>query len=359
MDWEAALEWAETLGPGDQSSALVPIVEGLLQGAGDPVMAVQILDSLEHGEIRDDVLMMNFLAFAKMDKEWALEQVPSFANTYAIHAAADHLAQRDPEFMGNLDFWKDQLPVGAFREKYLLSAVGRMAGTDPGRALRWLEESRDFDGVAKAYTRMGGVVAGTDPRFGLSLAGEIQDEGSRDRFVRGIVQKWSAENPREAKNWLMESVAEGAFLDVEDSVPYLMPAWIGWEGGNVFRSLDALDDEVARAAILDEALTQASVVNPALAAAEIYRGDSRRELVNRGDHVETLVRSWMKREPIAASTWVTTIPEASDKDRAVGVIIDEVLERDGDVEMARKWVSEIADPAVAEEISRKVERFDK
>lgn len=95
------------------------------------------------------------------------------------------------------------------------------------------------------------------------------------------------------------------------------------------------------------------------AAAEIYRGESGRELVNRGDHVETLVRSWMKREPIAASTWVTTIPEASDKDRAVGVIIDEVLERDGDVEMARKWVSEIADPAVAEEISRKVEQFDK
>lgn len=357
-DWESCLDWAQTLSPSDQSSALVPTVEGMLNEGGEmAAYAIYVLDSLEGGETRDDVLMMNFPKLFEMDEGWALAQVTSFSNSYAINVAADALVRSDGNIAESLESMKENLPLGEFRERYILSAVGRIASSDPRLAIRWLEENQDFDSVGQAYTRVGVAIAALDPEVGLSMAASIKGDMSRDGFMRGIIQKWSAENPQEVTSWLMAGVSEGRFDEVDKSVKYVMPSWLGWEGEKVFRRIEGLTDEDARRALMGEALEQAAAINPVLAAQEIYRDGGNPELANPIDYVERIVEGWMGRDPIAASKWVTTIPEVAAKDRAVSIIVDEVLRRDGDIEMARMWLKEISDPELASRISMKVDQF--
>lgn len=356
-DIEACLAWAETLPQSDYSSALVPIVTFLLSDEGGQVgKALDILSDLERGEARDDVIMMNFPALMLLDPLMALEEIEKFSNSYAIKGSAQSLITRDPDYRDKVDFFLENLPNGEFREEYILSFVEKTAASNPAEAGFWLENNNVFDNRNKAYSLLGKAFAEDDPLAGLSFADSVADSSSKRKFLQALVSRWSSENIEDASEWMFSEIQNGKFSEIESLSGPILGSLVRSSPEDVFQSLDDISNTDDRSRLAIELVKHAAGIDPKFAAKMIYQNGVKK-IEGSGIHIGDVVSNWLRRDSFAAAEWVLSIPASNEKDQAVSLVIEDVLEKDGDHNMAVKWLGQIDNPQIRREMNQKIVDF--
>jgi hypothetical protein len=343
QDPDSCVEWASGLqNIGDRGSVLGAVTWVLLQGSvQERAKAFDLIDSIENGVMKDGVIVVSFSLALEDSPRRALELVKDLSGSGARQSAAYDLAKSSYGRTSSDELMND-LEVGDFRNLFASEIVKVMATEDPEEALDWLNSHNDFDGARNAYLSIARSLSGIDPLKGLAVCESISDPGLKTDMIRQIGSDWAREQPEAAGQWLLGSLAKGGLGENKELASAIVGGWVQWNHEAPFREIAKLPEGPAKKVIMEEALQTLAFFDGARAA-QVLWNDTTFEADERVNLADSISANWLHKNSIEASKWILSLPAGPERDVSIRNVINEVVEKDGDMEMAFEWANEIND----------------
>lgn len=355
---QECLDWALQLKDyHDRSAALVTVVSVLLAGSErEKDMAEDFLVSLGPGELKDDIVAVNFPLLLERDVVRALDFAQTVSGKGALRAVAQSLAgfefsnEVSNEFMRMLD-------PGFLRNNYALEYVKRLADEDPGKAMAWVGSNDDFEGAEAAFINIAAGFGANDPLRGIEASEQLQDSSLKKKFTREVGLHWAMREPVAAGDWVLTKALESDDEVSGGLTEVILSSWIQWDHDAAFEKLEKFPASDKRRALKLGGIEYLSLFD-ADKAADRLLSDPEISASERVSAMGTVTRNWMTRNSIQASQWVLDLETGSERDVAIGVVVDNVLSTNGNVEVARSWAGEISDAKERNKLLERVRQFD-
>ncbi|MEM7144565.1 MAG: hypothetical protein AAF591_05490 [Verrucomicrobiota bacterium] len=362
-DGAAAFAWAAELdNVRERYDGVTGAIRGMME-AGNEAMAMQLIDGLPGGELRDGALVAAVGVLADKNLSRAMEVGMMTADTYSIRRVGRVIGDKMFE-SGRIEQAKAMIlgmEFGGPQRELAIGLAEAMAEEDPREAIAWMvEESEIFDDnmIRNTAYRLTREFVEDDPLEGIVWAEKIPEGSARDYYLERLGDAWARSEPETAGTWLIDAINENGYGPMNKLAEGVFDEWVEMNHDQPFELIEQIRDADARNSAMNQALTELSGENPAAAAerlSEWTTGDAGQasRLASR------VMGNWMRRDAIAASEWVNTLPTGQMKDGAITAMLQTVIREDRDYEGARAWVNEISSEEVRQDMLRDIERRER
>lgn len=348
-------------------------------GRNNPEEALRLRESLSNSTDRSDALTAIFVGASEVDPAgaFALLKKTAEAGPQHYHEVFDNWAEMDPVTAARMAL---TIEASAERREALKIVGQEWAERDPEAVLDWVSDT-DLSAYERETIRNSALnaYARRDAKAAMALL-ETLDSTTRNRVLPNVVRELIEEDPSAASEWLRRAPegfskyrvinevgyvfaneAPEMALDLAREIPELKERVLG----NAFRSLASKDLETAMQ-LAEEWRTDPEYRNIAVqiassfsesdpeaalnwasgleeevkhaAMSSVIMNLARDEPLVAVDHLEkmglamddpiyrnslnNIVSTWAREDPVSAAEWLTTLPESSVRDSAVGDIAD-------------------------------------
>jgi len=194
--------------PGGKQNELAGSVANHL-GREDSAAAIAWVERLAP-EARRSALNQIVQGIIEREPQAALALIGKYSadvESHIIEPAVRTWAEKAPE--AALD-WAKALPAGAGREAALRSALGVLAATDPRRALALAGQYFTTPESVSSLGQVASVWAEKDPAGAASWAAQLLSEPARDMALSQAIHRWVAQDPGSVGEWLDQMPASPA-----------------------------------------------------------------------------------------------------------------------------------------------------
>ena len=344
-DVSDAMEWADSLGTGDQAEAFKRILQRAAESK--PELAAAYLDRLEDGEFKTEVAGRAAREWAEADLDGALEWAESLENgklkERALGQIASELLETDAE---SAEALASRIATPEGRRSVMESIARLRMGADVSEARRWIEGLPEADRPA-AWRGAAREWAQLDPAEAGAFAAETNDPMIREQLVEAISYTWPRLDPAAAAAWahtlpgkaqsnaMSRVVDTWARSDPEDAAAFVSSSLEG-----------DLHHQMTRRVVNRwkyEDVTEAAAWITTLDPGE-----------TKADAFQDVAGHWLRRDSMQASEWISSLPASAERDSAVTSLIS-YIEKD-DPEAAVVWAETITDPKARESAYRRLQR---
>ncbi|MEM8953019.1 MAG: hypothetical protein AAGD22_02600 [Verrucomicrobiota bacterium] len=363
VDGTAAFEWAASLGNvRERYDGVTGAIRGVME-AGNETLAMQMIEGLPNGELKDGALVAAVGVLAPKDLSRALEIGMMTADTYSTRRVGRVIGDRLLE-LGRIEQAKAMvvgMEFGGAQKQLAIGLAEALSEEDPRQAISWMAEQSDiFDAntVRNVSYRLAREFVEDDPLEAVAWAEQIPAGRARDYYYERLGDAWARMEPEVAGQWLMDAINENGFGVMNHLAEGVFDEWVEMNHDQPFEYIEKIRDEGARNGAMYAALNELAGENPAAAAERL--GEWTPEDAGQSTRLASrLIGYWMRRDAIAASQWVNTLAPGQTKDAAIQSMLQTVLREDRDVEGARAWVNEVQSEDVRNNLLKEIERFDR
>lgn len=191
-------------GPGggeNENWNMLGVVSGALKG--DPGAAVNLVQSMSEGRIRNQALDMVIDELYRTNpqaaKDLAAKMTDETMKASAAERVANRMAQTDPT---QAMTYATALPAGESRSRAIAEVVDEWAQNDPDAVGQWLNQqpkSTETDQARRTYSM---EIRRTDPEAAVAWANTITDDAQREQAVMRVAFDWLRRDEAAAKAWI-------------------------------------------------------------------------------------------------------------------------------------------------------------
>lgn len=348
-DPAAALAWAEELAQEPARSTAMTTALTVMAW-NSPAAALEGLEPMPAGTRRTQATRAVLEHWGQRDPAAALDWANENAGDEVLGSMAQRLllalAERDPQ--AAITFL-EILPSNAGREMTLAQVIGTAASADPESTANWVERLFGAD-RSVAISALVGAWASFDPPEAAKYAGQLGEDEQFWPSVDRLTFHWMRVDPEAALRW-----AES--LPAQEKVEALEGAVRAWAKSDPARAADyvaAQGDPAFQRAAAEPIVTEWGRWQPAEAAAWVQTAFDDPEI--RGPSYEALATMWLSAYPRDAGAWIDTLPQGSDRDAAVTVLLENLAS--ADPETGTAWADTLFDPALRESWKTRLESDD-
>ncbi len=202
-DPSGALKLMLTLPPGAQNAAPYPVnyIFSRLT-MQDPASAVQALNQLQGGQMRERAVTCIACDWADADPQGAINWANSLSNpadrANALYNAVRHSAGQDPAAAAN-DL--KMIPNANQRNQAMNDVLDRWTDADPAAALKWTQNNTTGNAQNMALQEIVQHVANTDPLGALAVVQQMPVTPQNTNLVFQTIGQWAQSDPNAAMVW--------------------------------------------------------------------------------------------------------------------------------------------------------------
>lgn len=368
-DPEAAFTWAEGLSLSrEREDAIRGVMTGAFE-AGHEAVALSFIDRLPPGEYQDTAMVAAVQHLAATDLNRAFVLAGSMGETdsmrYAGRAIAEALLAS-----GRIDEAKQriaELPYGSLRRELTIGMIERLGDDNVDAVAAWIAQhpigpdggeifdSRTMRNIS--YSLAYDVMREGDPAKALAWAVNFSDPNVRNDYLERIGEAWSERSPKEASDWLINTINERGFDGLHRVSEGIFEEWIAADQIGPFERIERIADPKARTQAAFMALHELADENPRVAAERLAAYASA-DPEKAAQVTGRLMQSWLRRDPEQASTWLNAQPPGDVKDSGVAQLVSSLVREDRDAESARAWLGEMQNQEFRNKLILEVERLE-
>ena len=321
IDFAACVAMLDQLPAGEQRREFIHRIASHW-GREDPGAALAWADEL-NGEER-------FLAIENILHEWA-QLDPASASDYVAHLPN---SERSLDWMhGVAQAWAEQ---------------------DQAAAIAWGLEQRDPTVRRRALRGATGVWAGTDAAAAGAFAVSLDNPYERHALLEEVAHRWAEQSTEDALNWA-GSLEGGDRVRATSEILHQLAGEDPRLAAQIYDGLapslpDQAEREGARQQIAPELASRWSRTAPREAA------DWAMTLPESGEvqraAVSEVAENWLRSDSLAASEWITQLPDGKTRDAAAGRVVEQVARSDH--ESAFAWATSVSDEGYQTELMHHV-----
>ena len=356
-DPRLAFEWITSAGikEWELQANLISIVFSTSLQNGSQELVRNLIEELPSGSLKDRVVSRQIRALAENDFEYAIGLVYAFSAERWVSSAANGLASvlLSTDNVDSLRDYLESLPHGMVRNNLGHALARKLAVRDPDAGLEFMASTPEVVsslGIANLSRKF----LERDPQEALKLGMKFESEKHRARFMGWIVQEWAENNREESLDWLVGSFENGGGMQGrENRVMFEQISKIALQQDQtyLFERLNAIEDEDLRNETTLKALEPLADLDPmrAIEMAMDLPG-------NRTRVIKDSMTNWLKRDPLAASAWIDdNLEDGADRDVAVNVLVNSIIQVEKDYESAVGWASTVSSETLKEQLLQKAE----
>ena len=215
-------------GPGggeNENWNMLGVVSGALKG--DPGAAVNLVQSMSEGRIRNQALDMVIDELYRTNpqdaKDLAAKMTDEAMKASVVERVANRMAREDP---AQAIAYAMALPAGAAgRTQAIAEVVDEWAESDPDAAGQWLNQQPKSAETDEARRNYAMEIRRTDPEAAVAWANTITDDAQREQTVMRVALDWMRRDQEAAKAWVESQ--PNASEALKNMVNRPVPRWGG------------------------------------------------------------------------------------------------------------------------------------
>ena len=215
-------------GPGggeNENWNMLGVVSGALRG--DPGAAVNLVQSMSEGRIRNQALDMVIDELYRTNpqdaKDLAAKMTDEAMKASVVERVANRMAREDP---AQAIAYAMALPAGAAgRTQAIAEVVDEWAESDPDAAGQWLNQQPKSAETDEARRNYAMEIRRTDPEAAVAWANTITDDAQREQTVMRVALDWMRRDQEAAKAWVESQ--PNASEALKNMVNRPVPRWGG------------------------------------------------------------------------------------------------------------------------------------
>jgi hypothetical protein len=302
---EMAGEWAsELVNSGDMSAISDVLAE--VWAKTDSKAAYEWVSGLEDRARRDAGIVKIAEVLGKDDPPSAAAWVANFQDQkvkqQALARVVHEWSRKDPAAAAA---FLHELPKDAARSSALSTVLRDWSYRDPEAAANYVDGMKGERDYSNLVNSVGRTWAMKNARDAIDWATQIENPGLRDTTLVTIAESWANKQPEQAASWalmfpdekqrvnaVLRTTSRWAYRDPSQAAAFLSEQPAN-ENAGAYASVGGI---WARNGVPQQAAAWATEIN---------------DVTVRNRTLETIGRSWMKRDPQTASDWVVNskLPE--------------------------------------------------
>lgn len=330
---QQGFEWLASI---DDDEKRMSSVETFLLRAieADPVAASGYASQLAEGPRKAAIIASLVQVWARSDPEaawaWVDQSLAGIIRIQALAVIGRSIARVDPQHAAML---LDSMPFGKDRDNFIREVAQSWIDTDVSQALAWLSGLDRIDhGIAVMALATGW--AGVQPMEAVEFARSLPSD-QRDGFLELVARRWAEDDPNAAMEWARDS-QETLSSDVLQG---MFDAWSARAPREASQHIESSGSEETQA-MLAKAVARNWARNDPVAtssfATSLPEGSIRAEAVGR------LMVQWSRSDPMEASRWLAGLEAGQAKDE--GIVELAFATSESDPSSALQWTLEISNP---------------
>ena len=341
-DVQKCIEFAEKLtNPREKSTAYSKIVWALLEGdQGQVEKAFLLLNDFNKGDMRDFIIVANLERYLEADFGRTINLVSSLSNVGSIAAAARSIANSSGGH--SLAESLDKLEYGLFRKYFKNEYIGSLALQDASVALGWMVKNIEPDDDPRSIGLIAQGFLFSSPGDGLDQISRVKDSKLRKQLSNELARTWARNDPEAAVSWYQQQITSSNDVPSREISRQILGNWIQWDNEAPFDVIDTMENFEGRSQVITDAVKTLSIFDPASAVDRLSSYPNISEGL-RLEAISQISENWMERNSFEAGSWIASLPLGSERDVGIEIVVNEIVENDGDQQLAMDWVMKLSD----------------
>jgi hypothetical protein len=354
-DTDECIKWANGLSYGDERDAIFTKIALILARRGDIEKLEVIVQSVAAGSTRDRMISYCIDALVRQNPEKAMVLLGGVSSPRVMHSASGDFVRAflDSRKIEELDQMVSDLPYGLQRDSVSGAIVSILASEDPRIAMDWIcshKDSVNHNSLKKVAERFAMI----DPVGGIKAASFLVNNDERNSYLSVLAADWCYKDPVEAGKWMVGNLVESGFESNREILDPLIRVSIEKDQDLFLSQIEAIEDEKVSSLVKLKVAGILGEKNPQKAfslLASTVGGDQN----IRSDALNSVAREWLERDPLQASQSIGEMQSGADKDVLVGELVRNIMNKDKDIDMARKWAETIQNEKERESLIKMIE----